>query len=54
MLSLTAGGRCVIESYRRETWVTDLALGMHLPGLALEKVRQSMPVFARDAMPHFK
>jgi alkanesulfonate monooxygenase SsuD/methylene tetrahydromethanopterin reductase-like flavin-dependent oxidoreductase (luciferase family) len=43
-----------IESYRRETRVTDLALGMHLPGLAPEKVRQSMTIFARDVMPHFK
>lgn len=43
-----------LESYRRETRVTDLALGMHLPGLAPEKIRQSMTIFARDVMPHFK
>ena len=43
-----------LESYRRETRVTDLALGMHLPGLAPEKVRQSMTIFARDVMTHFK
>lgn len=43
-----------IDTYRRETRVTDLALGMHLPGLAPEKIRQSMTIFAREVMPHFK
>jgi len=43
-----------IESYRQGTRLTDLALGMHLPGLAPEKIRQSMTIFAREVMPHFK
>lgn len=43
-----------IESYRQGTRVTDLALGMHLPGLAPEKIRQSMTIFAREVMPRFK
>jgi alkanesulfonate monooxygenase SsuD/methylene tetrahydromethanopterin reductase-like flavin-dependent oxidoreductase (luciferase family) len=38
----------------RGTRLTDLALGMHLPGLAPEKIRQSMTIFAREVMPHFK
>jgi alkanesulfonate monooxygenase SsuD/methylene tetrahydromethanopterin reductase-like flavin-dependent oxidoreductase (luciferase family) len=43
-----------LASYRRETRVTDFALGMHLPGLAPEKIRRSMTIFAREVMPHFK
>jgi len=42
------------ESYRQGTRLTDLALGMHLPGLAPGKIRQSMTLFAREVMPHFK
>ena len=37
-----------------QTRITDLALGMHLPGLAPEKVRQAMTIFAREVMPRFK
>jgi alkanesulfonate monooxygenase SsuD/methylene tetrahydromethanopterin reductase-like flavin-dependent oxidoreductase (luciferase family) len=43
-----------LRSYQQETRVTDLALSMHLPGLAPEKIRQSMTIFAREVMPHFK
>lgn len=43
-----------IERYRQETRVTHLALGMHLPGLAPVKIRQSMTRFAREVMPYFK
>lgn len=43
-----------IERYQQETRVTHLALGMHLPGLAPAKIRQSMTRFAREVMPHFK
>ncbi|MBI3246185.1 MAG: LLM class flavin-dependent oxidoreductase [Deltaproteobacteria bacterium] len=43
-----------LRTYLQETRVTDLALGMHLPGLAPEKIRQSMTIFAREVMPHFK
>ena len=44
----------VIERYKTETRVTHLALGMHLPGLAPAKLRQSLTRFARDVMPHFQ
>ena len=43
-----------LRSYLQEARVTDLALGMHLPGMASEKVRQSMTIFAQEVMPHFK
>jgi alkanesulfonate monooxygenase SsuD/methylene tetrahydromethanopterin reductase-like flavin-dependent oxidoreductase (luciferase family) len=43
-----------IERYKTETRITHLALGMHLPGLAPAKVRQSLTRFAREVMPHFK
>lgn len=43
-----------IERYQQETRVTHLALGMHLPGLAPAKVRQSMTRFAHEVMPRFK
>lgn len=46
--------RRAIERYQHETRVTHLALGMHLPGLAPAKIRQSMTRFAREVMPHFK
>jgi probable F420-dependent oxidoreductase len=44
----------VIERYKTETRVTHLALGMHLPGLAPAKLRQSLTRFAREVMPHFQ
>ena len=43
-----------IESYRQATRVTHLALGMHLPGLAPAKIKQSMTRFAKEVMPQFK
>ncbi|HKA53441.1 MAG TPA: LLM class flavin-dependent oxidoreductase [Candidatus Binatia bacterium] len=43
-----------IERYRQETRVTHLAMGVHLPGLAPEKVRGCLELFAREVMPHFK
>lgn len=43
-----------IERYQQETRVTHLAMGMHLPGLAPEKVRGCLELFAREVMPHFK
>jgi alkanesulfonate monooxygenase SsuD/methylene tetrahydromethanopterin reductase-like flavin-dependent oxidoreductase (luciferase family) len=43
-----------VQHYRQETRVTHLALGMHLPGLASEKVLRSMELFARQVMPKFK
>jgi alkanesulfonate monooxygenase SsuD/methylene tetrahydromethanopterin reductase-like flavin-dependent oxidoreductase (luciferase family) len=43
-----------LRTYQQEARVTDLALGMHLPGLAPERLRQSMTLFAREVMPHFK
>ncbi|MBM4255086.1 MAG: LLM class flavin-dependent oxidoreductase [Deltaproteobacteria bacterium] len=46
--------RRAIESYRQGTRVTDLALGMYLPGFAPEKIRQSITLFAREVIPHFK
>ena len=43
-----------IERYQRETRVTHLAMGMHLPGLDPTKVMHSMELFAREVMPHFQ
>ena len=43
-----------IERYQRETRVSHLAMGMHLPGLASEKVLASLELFARQVMPRFR
>ncbi len=43
-----------IERYQQETRVSHLAMGMHLPGLAPEKVRASLELFARQVMPRFR
>ncbi|MEW6299860.1 MAG: LLM class flavin-dependent oxidoreductase [Thermodesulfobacteriota bacterium] len=43
-----------IERYRRETRITHLAMGMHLPGLAPGKVLRSLELFAREVMPRFR
>jgi len=43
-----------IERYQQETRITHLAMGMHLPGLAPEKSRKSLQLFAREVMTHFK
>lgn len=43
-----------IERYQRETRVSHLAMGMHLPGLASEKVLGSLELFARQVMPRFR
>ena len=45
---------CAIERYQKETRVTHLAMGMHLPGLDPAKVMHSMELFAREVMPHFR
>ena len=42
-----------IQRYQDETRVTHLAMGMHLPGLALEKVTGCLELFAKEVMPHF-
>ena len=42
-----------LERYQDATRITHLAMGMHMPGLALDKVMGSMERFARDVMPHF-
>ena len=42
-----------IQRYQDETRVTHLAMGMHLPGLALEKVTRCLELFATEVMPHF-
>ena len=43
-----------IERYQEETRVTHLAMGMHLPGLAPEKVMGNLELFAEKVMPRFK
>ena len=43
-----------IERYQQETRVSHLAMGMHLPGLAPEKVLASLELFARQVMPRFR
>lgn len=43
-----------IQRYRDETRVTHLAMGMHLPGLALDKVTACLEMFATEVMPHFQ
>lgn len=43
-----------IERYQQETRVSHLAMGMHLPGLAPEKVLGSLELFAREVMPRFR
>ena len=43
-----------IERYQQETRVSHLAMGMHLPGLASEKVLASLELFARQVMPRFR
>lgn len=43
-----------IERYQEETRVTHLAMGMHLPGLASEKVMGNLELFAEKVMPRFK
>jgi alkanesulfonate monooxygenase SsuD/methylene tetrahydromethanopterin reductase-like flavin-dependent oxidoreductase (luciferase family) len=43
-----------IERYQAETRVTHLAMGMHLPGLAPEKIMGNLELFAQKVMPRFK
>ncbi len=43
-----------LQRYQDETRVTHLAMGMHLPGLALDKVTECLELFAREVMPHFR
>jgi alkanesulfonate monooxygenase SsuD/methylene tetrahydromethanopterin reductase-like flavin-dependent oxidoreductase (luciferase family) len=43
-----------IERYQQETRITHLAMGMHLPGLAPEKSRKSLQLFAQEVLTHFK
>ncbi len=42
-----------LQRYQDETRVTHLAMGMHLPGLALDKVSDCLELFAQEVMPHF-
>jgi alkanesulfonate monooxygenase SsuD/methylene tetrahydromethanopterin reductase-like flavin-dependent oxidoreductase (luciferase family) len=44
----------MIEDYRERTRVTHLVMAMALPGVEYSKVRQSMELFAREVMPHFR
>ena len=37
-----------------EVRTTHLVLGMHLPGIAPERSRRSMELFAREVAPHLK
>ena len=43
-----------LQRYQDETRVTHLAMGMHLPGLALDKVAECLELFAQEVMPHFR
>ena len=43
-----------VQRYQKDTRVIHLALGMHLPGLAPDKVLRSIGLFARKVMPHVK
>lgn len=43
-----------LEGCQRATRVTHMALGMHAPGLAPNKVMRSIELFAREVMPHFQ
>ena len=43
-----------LQRYQDETRVTHLAMGMHLPGLALDKVTECLELFAQEVMPHFR
>ena len=42
-----------IERYRQETRVTHLVMWMQMAGLAPQRVRRSMELFAKEVMPHF-
>ena len=43
-----------LQRYQDETRVTHLAMGMHLPGLALDKVTECLELFAQEVMPRFR
>ena len=43
-----------LQRYQDETRVTHLAMGMHLPGLALDKVTECLELFAQEVMPYFR
>ena len=43
-----------IERYRQETRVTHLVMWMQMAGLAPQRVRRSMELFAKEVMSHFR
>ena len=43
-----------IERYTAETRCTHLCMWMQMAGMPTEKARNSMALFAREVMPHFR